>query len=196
MSNTLRNMKFKDVESNAGGIRSISFLAHKSSITNFPSFADAPADAAGEVTLDGDFTMASGANFVEIYTRKGTGKVDFETAGPKDGKYFKNTAEIDYPDVDDEAMALAKSIINSDMVLVIGTRVANSNKFKFTVLGGEMFPCEASVAGSTGTLDGDDKKCAFTFEAKDTVALKRYAGVIKTTDGSWDCSTGIYTADV
>ena len=196
MGNTLRDMKFKDVKSNPGGIRSISFLSLRSGITGYPTFDEEAADASAEVTLDGDFTMAEGANFVEIYTRKGAGKVDFETAGPKDGKYFKNVAEIDYPDVDDEAMALAKNIINSDMVLVIGIRVANSNQFKFTVLGGDMFPCEADVAGGTGTLDGDDKKCAFSFEAKDTVPLKRYAGTIKTSDGTWDCSTGTFTPDI
>lgn len=187
-------MKFTDVASNPGGIRSVSFLTHKSYITAFPALATDPATSTADVTYEGNFTMDTDKKFVEIYTRKGSGKAYVTTGGPKDGKYFINKADIDYPDVDDDALALAKAIINSDLVMVVGTRVANSSTFKFVVLGSEMFACEAvTTDGDTGTIDDDGKKFDFKFEAKDINPLPRYIGTIEVDGGTWDCSTGTFT---
>lgn len=191
---TLRNLKFQEIKSNAGGIRSISFVAKKSDIATMPDFPDAPDSATAAVTLEGDITMVSGKTFVEMYTRKGTGKCSFEATGPEDGKYYNTKGELDYPDIDDDAVAMAADIINTDLVAIIGTRVSNSNKFKFVVLGGDMFPCSCTATGDTGTTDSPDKYTKFEFNSSDTVPLKRYTGTIKLEGGTFDCDTGVFTA--
>ncbi len=190
----LRNLKFDEIESNAAGIRGISFLIKKSDITAYPSFADAPANATADVTLEGDFTLAPGAHFVELYTRKGTGSVSFEPTGPKDGKFFIEKAELDYPDLDDAARSLAKSTVNGDHILVVGIRVANSDKFKFITIGNEMFPCELSPTGNTGSLDSPDGKgLKIEVSSYSNTPLSVYTGTIKLENGTFDCETGIFT---
>ncbi len=188
----LRNLKFGEVTSNSAGIRSISFLAKKSDIRAYPEMPD-PTSEKPNVTLEGDYVMQDGKSFIQVYTRKGTGKVSFTPLGPKDGKFFEQKAELDYPDIDDDAMDLANKIINGDFVLIVGTRVANTKGFKFVVLGDDMFPCNIAPNGSSASLDSpDDKGLKLEAIAHSNYALPRYVGVLPTTDGEFDCETGLF----
>lgn len=191
---TMRDLKFNEVTNNTAGIRSISFLAKKSDIKAFPMMPDDPADGSANVTLEGDYVMQADKTFVQLYTRKGTGKVSFEVVGPKDGKFFETKAELDYPDIDHDAMDFANKSLNGDYVLIVGTRLANSKGFTFVVLGDDMFPCNISSTGSSGTLDSpDDKGLKLEASAYANYALPRYTGLITTADGIFDCETGIFT---
>lgn len=187
-----RNLKFSEVDSNAAGLRSISFLARKADIKAFPTLPDTASVNGGTSTLEGDFVMRPDKTFVQIYTRKGSGKLSFETTGPKDGIFFVEKAELDYPDMDDEALNLARNIINDELVLVVGTRVANSSKFRFAVMGSEMFTCYATPTGSSGTVDSpDDKGLKLEFTSHSITPFARYTGTIITADGTFDCETGL-----
>lgn len=189
----LRNLKFSEIDSNSAGIRSMSFLARKADIKAFPTLSDSASDILTSGMLEGDFVMQPDKTFVQIYTRKGSGKLSFETTGPKDGIFFVEKAELDYPDMDDDALNLARNIVNDDLVLVVGTRVANSNQFRFTVMGSLMFDCYSTPTGSSGTVDSpDDKGLKLEFTAHSVAPFARYTGTIPTADGIFDCETGLF----
>ena len=191
MSQIFDEMRWADGQINPSGIKSILFYAPKDFIKTVPVVAAAPATSEENVLLEGDFEMVAGKTFTRLQSEKGKGKLDFEPVGEGRHKMFINKGMFVYPDVDYKSLSLAKNSVNSDMVYVVGT--PHESEWRFHVLGHRDFETDTKVKGGTGDAPGSDKGTTIEVEAPDTTPLPRYAGVLKLSDGDFDCATGVLT---
>ena len=186
MANTLRNLDWKDGQTNASGIRPIAYYVLKASIKKFPTLAE------GSVTYQGDFELADGETFKTIYTTQGKGKVSYEALGEKDCRMFTNKAALSYPDINDESGVFAAGTVNSNIIFAVPHYVAGG-KIRFAVIGGESFDTTIDVKGDSGDAPGSAKATSIELSAPDFVPLPSYTGIIETDSGSLDCDTGVFT---
>ena len=176
---------------NPSGIKTKVYFIDKSFIKTWPAISAAPATAAANVTLVGDFELVVGKKWNELYTTQGKGKVDFEPIGEKDCKMFNNKGMFKFPDISDEAKSLAKSAINSNVVFVVP--LPHETEKRFVVLGEESYDLEVSVKGDSGDAPGSAKGITIEVTAPATTPLPNYTGALVTAAGSLDCETGVFT---
>jgi hypothetical protein len=97
-------------QDNMAGIFGKIFAAPTSWIANIP----APVN--GEIV--GDITMKSGYNFVDVYHTQGTGRLDFEGQGERDGGSLKNSVEWNVPALKGDNLAFANAILNGPYIVL------------------------------------------------------------------------------
>lgn len=188
----LENLRWADGQANPSGIKTKLFLALKSEIVTHPKVIAAPATAAENVELAGDFEMATGKTFIDIYSTQGKGKVWWESTGEKDHKMFLNKGSFKYPDISDEAKSMAKLLLNSNVVAVY-LLPTGSGIPRAVVIGEEDFDTTVTNNGDSGDAPGSEKGLSFELEAPSFNPLPTYKGVIALSDGSYDCETGVFT---
>lgn len=191
MSGLYKSLKWADGQVNPSGIKTRVFYAPKSFIKTHPKVIAAPATPEEHVTLAGDFEMVTGKTFEELYSTQGKGKVSWDSVGEKDHKMFVNKGTFKYPDISDDAKSLAKSTLNSNVVVV--ALMPHENGVRAVVIGEEDYDTTVSMKGDSGDAAGSDKGLFFDIEAPSTTPLPSYKGVIKLADGDYDCETGVFT---
>lgn len=183
------SLTWKNGQVNPSGIKSIAYWIPKEDIESFPTIdVDAAATVQASVTYLGDFVPKTGKKFLTIYTTQGKGKTTFEATGEKDCKIFTNKATLKYPDINDDAKALAMMALNGNCIFIIPRPGS-----KFEVIGSEDYDVTTTPAGDSGDAPGSDKGLTLTVEAPDVVPLPLYAGVLALETGSLDCETGVFT---
>jgi hypothetical protein len=167
------------------------FFAPKTFIATHPKVIALPITASDFVTLAGDFVMAVGKTFYELYSTQGKGKVEWEPIGEKDHKMFINKGSFSFPDISDDVKAVAKSLINSNVVLV--ALLPHETEFRAVVIGEEDWDTTVTLKGTSGDAPGSAKGLSFDIEAPSVTPLPSYKGAIVTPEGTYDCETGVFT---
>lgn len=192
MSKTLANLEWPDGRANPSGIKPIAYMVRKSEIISYPTIPTDASTAAELVTYDGDFTLKAAAKFITIYSTQGKGKVEWEPTGEKDCKGFLNKATLSYPDIDDNAKAVALQTANSNVVCIIPHYVSGGG-IRYVVLGSENFDGTITPKGTSGDSFGSAKGLTIEIEAPDFLPLPVYTGLIPTDTGTLNCETGVFT---
>lgn len=186
-----QDINFRVGQVNPSGIAPILFYATKEEIASFPTIIDDDlADEATPATFasyDGDFVMVGVKSFKRLYSTQGKGKITFEATGETDCKMCLNKGEFSYPRITEEARAYAKAAVNGDLVHVI------KHDGKFYVVGSPDYRCVMTINGDSGDAAGSDKGLKISIECPDTTPLPQYKGILKLSDGTLDCETGIFT---
>jgi len=188
------SLKWLDGQVNPSGIKTRVFWAPKTHILTHPKVIAVPLTASDYVTLAGDYGMAVGKTFFELYSTQGKGKVDFEPIGEKDHKMFVNKGSFSFPDISDDAKSMAKSNINSNVVLV--ALLPHETEFRAVVIGEEDWDTTVTFKGTSGDAAGSAKGLTFDIEAPSVNPLPSYKGAIVLPDGTYDCETGVFTPTV
>ena len=191
MAQVFAELKWADGKANPSGIKPRIFVAPKSHIASFPKVVASPTTPAQHVTLDGDYVMASGKTFYEVYSTQGKGMVDSEPIGEKDHKMFKNKFVGKFPDLSDEAKSMAKSYLNSNCVVVVG--LPHETEHRWVVIGEEDFDTTASFTLKSGDVGGSEKGLFMEVTAESFNPLPSYKGEIVLPGGTFDCATSVYT---
>lgn len=181
----LANINFPIGSVNPSGIKDIVYFIPKEDITAWPTIVDnfqtAP-NAKKYTVYDGDFTLATGKHWIQLYTTQGKGKITFESTGETDCKMFVNKASLSYPKITDDARALAKYAANGDFVFCI------KHDGKYYIIGSPDYRATISPNGDSGDAPGSSKGIPLEIECPDTTPLPVYEGTLVLSDGSINCS--------
>lgn len=191
MAGIFQDMNWPDGKVNPSGIATELFYIPKSDIATFPEVAAAPATASENVSLSGDFVLAAGKTWYRLHSTQGKGKVSFEKIGEKEAGMVMNKGTFKFPDIDDAAKNLAKGTINSSVVFI--AKLPHQTEKRYVVLGHIDYDSEVKVTGDSGDAPGSDKGITIEVEVPDFTPLPNYAGDIVLSDGTLDCSTGVFT---
>lgn len=191
MAGVYADLKWTDGQVNPSGIKTRIFIAPKTFITTHPKVVASPTTAAQNVTLDGDYVMASGKTFFEVYSTQGVGKVSWESIGEKDHKMFRNKFTGKFPDISDEAKSVAKSYLNANCVVVVG--LPHESEHRYVVIGEEDFDTTSDYKGDSGDVGGSVKGLFMEVMAESFNPLPSYKGEIKLPTGTFDCATSVFT---
>jgi hypothetical protein len=191
MAGVLASLPWNDGQVNPSGIKTIVYFALKSWIKTFPKIIALPANPKDFVTMAGDFEMVAGKTFLKLYTTQGKGKLNFEPIGEKDHQMLMNKGTFSFPDISDAAKALAKSVLNSNVVMIVP--LPHESEKRYVMLGSEDYDSTVSIKGDSGDKPGSDKGLSFDVEVPDVTPLPNYSGALVLEDGSLDCETGVFT---
>lgn len=186
------SLPWQDGQINPSGIKTTIYWIPKTQLVRpLPKVSGAPATAAENVSLSGDFEVSGVNKWKTLYTTQGKGKVWWEPLGEKDHKMFLNKGTFSFPDISEAARSLAKQTINSNIVMVIP--LPHETEKRFIVLGDEDYDVTVSVKGDSGDAPGSAKGIIVEIECPCTTPLPSYKGVLELEDGALDCETGVFT---
>lgn len=186
------DMNWPDGKVNPSGIATEVYYIPKSDIATFPVVSAAPASAADNVNLSGDFELEAGKTWFRLHSTQGKGKVTFEKTGEKESSMVLNKGMFSFPDIDEAAKNLAKLSINSSVVFV--AKLPHQTEKRFVCLGHADYDSEVKVTGDSGDAPGSSKGLSIEVEVPDFTPLPGYTGDIVLSDGTLDCETGVFTA--
>lgn len=194
MADIFEDMLWADGKINPSGIATELFYIPKSHIKTFPVPAAVPASASENVSLAGDFELVAGKTWKRLHSTQGKGSVTFEKTGEKECGMVLNKGTFKFPDIDDAAKNLAKNSINASIVFV--AKLPHQSEKRYVVLGNIDYDSEVKVNGNSGDEPGSDKGITIEVEVPDFTPLPNYEGALVLSDGSLDCSTGVFTPAV
>lgn len=189
----LGNLDWKTGKTNPSGIVPIAYRIAKADITAWPTMED---DATVAATVSaftnfvGDFVLAVGKKWDKMYSTQNKGKATFEAVGETDVTMYTNKGTLSFPDVTDEARAYAKAAANGDYVYIIKTP---GTPGRYHVIGDKDYRVTSKVTGDTGDAPGSAKGLTINIECPGVTPLPCYKGDLVVSDGSMDCSTGVFT---
>ena len=187
----LGNLDFKIGGINPSGIGATIYRIAKKDILAWPSIGNDPDASTGTVDslskYSGIFTLAEDAVWDKLYSTQGKGKATFEVTGEVDCKMYTNKASLSFPDLTAEALAFCKAAANGDYVFIV--KAAG----RFHVIGSPDYRATISPTGDTGDAAGSAKGVSFEVECPDVTPLPLYVGELALSDGTLDCSDGIFT---
>jgi hypothetical protein len=141
-------------------------------------------DADG-VSLTGDFVLKTDKKFSRIYHTKGTGKLDDNSVGERDGKSFENMAEFFFPGQEKVVAKWKKDYANTPMVVIVRETSGGMRAIGVCDLGGSIsldLPAYIeSLAGTTGAASADRRGTTFQVKAEAPHPPLYYSGAIDLT---------------
>ena len=184
------DIRFKLGSVNPSGISDEVYFIAKQNIAGWPTIEDDfdEADDADEYAqYDGNFTLKTGKKWNLLYSTQGKGKISWEYQGETDCKVVVNKATLSYPKITNEARAFAKFASNGDFVFCV------KHDGKFYIIGNKDYRATLTPNGDSGDAAGSAKGITIEIECPDTTPLPTYVGTIELSDGTLDCSTGVFT---
>ncbi|MFZ4705444.1 MAG: hypothetical protein ACOYMF_05495 [Bacteroidales bacterium] len=179
MSDNFGNLDWVDGQVSVPGIYPELYYIPKSWITAWPQFASAPATAAAEVTLAGDFTLSAGKTFKVINCIDVKSQPTSEQQGEIRCKTYNNKLKVVVSLTEEEATSLAKLAANTDIVYLFQERDGG----KYRVVGSEKFTSMTKVTLDIGGNPTAEKGTTLEIEATDICPFPYYDGNIVTDDG-------------
>lgn len=164
---------------NIGGFTSEAFLGLHHEIATFPTLKENPGDDTELVTLEGDYVMKDGKNFIRIYVTPRTFGMEAENQGEIDGKSFVQKGEFFYPGGREEAIALARKLNNARGILI----GIDPNTGKRVQMGSREFPCHFSPKLNFGNEPTSRRGLTVEFEADNFMPAMMYPGAIPLSEG-------------
>lgn len=186
----LADIDFNIGSVNPSGISDEVYFIPKKFISQFPKIEndfDTASDADQYVEYNGDFTLVTGKKWIRLYNTQGKGSISHEYQGETDCKMVVNKAQMTYPKITNEARAFAKYAANGDFVFVV------KHDSKFYVIGSPEYRATLTPNGTSGDAPGSAKGITINIECPDTTPLPTYVGELVLSDGTLDCSTGVFT---
>lgn len=186
----LEDIRFKLGSVNPSGISDEVYFIPKSFIKSFPTIKDDFDTAAGPdeyAEYDGSFTLDTGKAWTRLYSTQGKGKISWEYQGETDCKVVVNKATLSYPKITNESRAFAKFASNGDFVFVV------KHDGKYYIIGNRDYRATLTPNGDSGDSAGSAKGITVEIECPDTTPLPTYTGSIVLSDGTLNCSTGVFS---
>lgn len=190
----LSDINFAIGSVNPSGISQEVFFIPKQHIASWPAISDdfdAAASATAYVQYGAanalSFVLKEGKNWTRLYTTQGKGKISHEYTGETDCKVPVNHATLSYPKITNEIRAFAKFASNGDFVFIV------KHDGKYYVIGNPDYRATVTPNGDSGDAAGSAKGITIEIECPDTTPLPTYVGEIVLSDGTLDCSTGVFT---
>jgi len=185
------DMTWADGQANPSGIATELFYIPKSDIKTFPVVVAGPATPLANVLLAGDFGLFPTKTWFRLHSTQGKGEVNFEPTGEKECKVFLNKGKFSFPDISDAARSHAKVTLNSSMIYI--AKLPHSSEKRYVVLGDIDYDSEVKISGTSGGEPGSAKGLTIEVEVPCFTPLPNYDGVILLSNGSLDCTTGVFT---
>lgn len=164
---------------NIGGFTSEAFLGLHHEVDSWPTLKENPSSDTELVTLEGDYTMREGKNFIRIYVTPRTFGMEAENQGEIDGKSFVQKGEFFYPGGREEAIALARKLNNARGILI----GIDPNTGKRVQMGSREFPCHFSPKLNFGNEPTSRRGLTVEFEADNFMPAMLYPGAIPLDEG-------------
>lgn len=187
---TLSDINFKIGSVNPSGISDEVFFIPKQEITGWPTISsdfDTATNNAAYSNYSGNFTLATGKVWHRLYSTQGKGKITWEYTGETDCKVVVNKASLSYPKLTDEIRAFAKFASNGDFVFIV------KHDGSYYVIGNDDYRATVTPNGDSGDAAGSAKGVTIEIECPDVTPLPTYSGTLALSDGSLNCSTGVFT---
>ena len=184
------DIRFKLGSVNPSGISDEVYYVAKQFIKTWPTLEDdfdAAEDADAYAQYDGSFELVSGKTWNRFYSTQGKGKISWEYQGETDCKVVVNHATLSYPKITNEARAFAKFASNGDFVFCV------KHDGKYYIIGNRDYRATLTPNGDSGDAAGSAKGITMKIECPDTTPLPTYVGNILLSDGTLNCSTGVFT---
>jgi len=178
MSN-FANLDWTDGQVSVPGIYPNLYYIPKSHISAWPQLPTSPASAAEEVSLSGDFTLASLKVWKEINCIDVKSQPTSEQQGEVRCKSYLNKLKVVVSLTNEEATSFAKLAANSDFVFIYQERDSG----KYRVVGSEKFMVSTKVTLDVGGAPTSEKGMTIEVEATDVCPFPYYNGAIVTSDG-------------
>lgn len=194
MADIFEDMLWADGKINPSGIATEVYYIPKSHIKTFPEVAAAPATAGENVLLAGDFELVAGKTWHRLHSTQGKGNVTFEKIGEKEHGMVMNKGHFKFPDLDNAAKNLAKNTINASVVFAV--KLPHQTEKRFVILGNVDYDSEVGVNGMSGDEPGSEKGLIIDVEVPDWTPLPNYEGALVLSDGTLDCTTGVFTPTI
>lgn len=142
-------------------------------------------DADG-VSLTGNFVLKADKKFARIYHTRGTGKLDENTVGDRDGKSFENMAEFFFPGMEKTVAKWKKDYVNTPMLVIVKETSGGMRVIGITVLEDDSLSLALpayieSIAGTTGAAAADRRGSTFQVKAEAPHPPLYYSGTIDLT---------------
>lgn len=173
------NIDWVDGQVSVPGIYPEVYYIEKSAISAWPAVVAAPASAAEEVTLAGDFTLEGVNVFKTINCIDVKSQPTSEPQGEIRCMSFNNKMTIKVSLTDEKATAFAKQANNTDMVYIFRER----NSGKYRVCGSESFTTNTKAMLDVGADPTGERGVTLEIESTDTIPFPFYDGAIVTGDG-------------
>lgn len=186
----LDDINFKIGSVNPSGISDDIFFVPKQEIKTWPTIAndfDEADDNEAYSNYDGNFVLDTGKVFHRLYNTQGKGKISWEYQGETDCKVVVNKATLSYPKLTDEIRAFAKFASNGDFVFIV------KHDSKYYVIGNDDYRATVTPNGDSGDAPGSAKGVTIEIECPDVTPLPVYTGTLALSNGSLNCSTGVFT---
>ena len=187
---TLSDINFKIGSVNPSGISDEIYFIPKQEITGWPTMSndfDTAESNAAYSNYTGNFTLATGKVWHRLYSTQGKGKITWEYTGETDCKVVVNKASLSYPKLTDDIRAFAKFASNGDFVFIV------KHDDKYYVIGNPDYRATVTPNGDSGDAAGSAKGVTIEIECPDVTPLPTYSGTLALSDGSLNCSTGVFT---
>lgn len=183
MSDNFGNLDWVDGQVSVPGIYPNLWFAPKNWIDVWPQLAAAPASAAAEVTLAGNFTLKLIEAVQKKWKKINCIDIKSEPSSEQQGevrcKSYLNKLKVVVSLTNEEATALAKMAANTDIVWIFQERDSG----KFRVCGSEKFMVVTKVNLNIGGAPTSEKGTTIEIEATDICPFPFYDGLITDDEG-------------
>ncbi len=133
-------------------------------------------------TLTTALALKPNRKFYKLYFTKGTGKLDFNVVGERDGKSFENMVEFNVPGGDAANLAVVDEMLNGAFVAIVkdGTQqlVIGLSKDEAGVLNVDFPVYTESLTGTTGAAAADKRGMTIVLKAEAPHTPLVYASTI------------------
>lgn len=128
----------------------------------------APALDADGVTITAAITLKALKKWISIYHTRGTGKIDSNSVGERDGKSFENILEFNFPGGEKKVVAHNKQVLNTPGLYIGKDTDGNYRILGLAVIDGvvtfDMPAYTENITSTTGAASAD--KRGTTYQAK------------------------------
>ncbi len=136
------------------------------------------------ISLTGEIAPLSTKEFFQIYHTKGTGKIDDNTGGERDGKSFENLLEFFFPGQEKSVENFKKMVANTPGLWIAKDPQGNYRALGISAIGGVVTLdrpayCE-SIASGTGAASTDKSGSTFQVKSEAPHPPLFYSGTIPT----------------
>jgi len=184
MAYTFVDLKWPQGKDNMGGLIGDLYYCPVDDIDE----ASLPTLDADGITLTGNFVCKSTKKFIQIYHTRGTGKLDDNSVGERDGMSRENICEFFFPGSEKEVEAFKRAAQNTPGVVICKDVDGNFRVLGAVALGDPAVVSLAmpaymqSASGTTGAASADRRGTTFQFKSEAPHAALFYDGTIPLTE--------------
>lgn len=170
------------------GLRAEAYCISKSQIVSYPklpAFGDEGATMSTMAVYTGNFGLAADAVFHKIDILDSKSNQTSSSQGEKPSKTFVVSATLKYAGNNEAAAGFCRIANADDMIFIVRQRDG-----KYRVIGNEMFETNVNPSQDSGMAVTDESGTTIEISTTDICPAPFYKGLLKTEDGTIDCSTG------
>ncbi len=171
------------------GVRRRVYYINKNDIAAWPTLPTVDTENVTMAALAayvGDFTLAADKYFQFLDLKDEASNATFETVGEPGSKLFNNQCNAIITGISDAVKGFCSQAVNDDNIYIFQQRDG-----KFCVLGNDMFKCNSSPSGDTGTEPTGAITTTVGIQVYDVCPIPTYVGKLQLSATQYmDCSDG------